>query len=137
MSDFLNIESLRLGLISLVCLFLVACGQEKVETPSEPVTEVEAPVQTETPTDVVKNEDDDQVCGGIAGLPCGDGEYCQMAEGTCNIADNMGVCRPKAEMCTMDYHPVCGCDGKSYGNACAAAGAAISIDHQGECKVAE
>ena len=35
--------------------------------------------------------------------------------------------------CTFIYQPVCGCNGKTYGNACIAASVGISIVKQGEC----
>lgn len=37
--------------------------------------------------------------------------------------------------CTLQYDPVCGMDGKTYGNSCAIIHEHVMIKHEGECKV--
>jgi len=75
--------------------------------------------------------DDCQAPGCAADTDCADTEYCAKAEGMCG--DGPGACATRPELCTMQYDPVCGCDGVTYGNACGAAGAGANVDHSGEC----
>lgn len=77
-----------------------------------------------------------QMCGGLAGMQCASpDDYCQYApQAQCGAADQSGVCAPRPQMCTMQYQPVCGCDGRTYSNACVAASNGMSIAHAGECR---
>ena len=71
-------------------------------------------------------------CGGLAGMPCDEGEFCKLPPGHC-CCDFFGVCTTIPDGCPGVWDPVCGCDGTTYGNECEADAAGVSVDHPGEC----
>jgi hypothetical protein len=62
----------------------------------------------------------DNTCGGITGKGCGQGKFCHFEKGTCGQGDILGSCMAIPTVCEQDCLQVCGCDAKSYCNACIA-----------------
>ncbi|MBF0450616.1 MAG: carboxypeptidase regulatory-like domain-containing protein [Candidatus Magnetomorum sp.] len=61
---------------------------------------------------------------------CGDKAICKKPTGAC---DDEGICQPRPEACIMLLDPVCGCNGKTYGNACIAESSGVNINFEGTC----
>jgi hypothetical protein len=76
-----------------------------------------------------------QVCGTRGAAACPAGLFCEYSvDAMCGATDKPGHCASKPEACTAHAEPVCGCDGKTYGNACNAAAAGVSVKSNGACR---
>ena len=80
-----------------------------------------------------------KTCGGIAGLSCAAGLFCDYAAGTgCNgVSDASGVCASMPQGCGDKYEPVCGCNTRSYPSPCEANRKGASVKHAGLCTADE
>lgn len=65
-----------------------------------------------------------------ADAPCAAGEFCKLPDGQCT---GTGACTATPQVCMTVYMPVCGCNGKTYGNTCEANGSGQNWAGKGEC----
>ena len=75
-----------------------------------------------------------KTCGGIAGVACDYGLFCDFKAGSCRISDAQGKCVKVPTVCNKIFRPVCGCDKKTYANNCERLVAKAQEDHIGKCK---
>jgi hypothetical protein len=104
-------------IVLLALISIVGCTGNSAEPPMATVVKGE---ESEGPSVCLENAD------------CGDeAQYCAKPPGEC---DGEGECLVRPELCTDDWRPVCGCDGRTYSNPCGAASAGQSVAYDGECR---
>jgi hypothetical protein len=77
-------------------------------------------------------------CGeGGATATCAQGLFCKYTEAQyCGEVSGPGECTRQPTVCTKEWAPVCGCDGRNYSNDCVAHSHGTSIRHRGLCQEA-
>lgn len=72
--------------------------------------------------------------GCLADKDCGAGGFCLLPAGCKTSPKQLGQCKPRPALCNAAYSPVCGCDGKDYGNECVAHMSGATVNVVGLCK---
>jgi hypothetical protein len=118
--------------LAILLTALSCSANPRPGTPSDHETPNSEVSPEPTPENAPQDEGSD--CGGMQGLSCKEGQFCLYAvNDTCGAADQMGKCTVLPEACTMDFSPVCGCDDRTYSNACNAYAKGVSVASEGEC----
>jgi hypothetical protein len=75
-----------------------------------------------------------KTCGGLPGIPCDAGLWCDLQAGRCGVTDVQGKCIQVPTVCPKGIYYVCGCGKKRFGNDCERQRAKGQLDHIGDCK---
>jgi hypothetical protein len=115
-------------LVRALCIAAVAaaCGAKSNPGPtSTPTSSAPAPGSAAPAGD--------NVCGVPNAAPCPAGEFCDYQPSDACGQSAPGSCTAKPAACPRIVMPVCGCDGKTYGNGCEAHGAGVAVKANGGC----
>jgi uncharacterized protein YkwD len=112
---------------ALVAAGTMACGGKSGSSSTSSGGSTSAPAPTTSSTR----------CGGPTNIACtGDRQICIYEQSeNCGIFGETGQCvtRPTPTSCSTLVNEVCGCNGKTYLNACNAAYHGVSVESQGRC----
>jgi hypothetical protein len=75
-----------------------------------------------------------QTCGGIAGVSCDAGLWCESRAAMCGVADVQGTCVRVPDVCPAVVQQVCGCGKRTFGNDCERRRAKVAKDSDGPCQ---
>lgn len=64
---------------------------------------------------------------------CTGSDWCRFPTGMCQSDEPLGTCRHSSGGCTLEFDPVCGCNGETITNAACAYMERVSILHEGQC----
>jgi Kazal-type serine protease inhibitor domain len=74
-------------------------------------------------------------CGSRGLTPCKGMLFCDFkVPAQCGATDKPGSCQRRPTVCTMQFKPVCGCDGQTYSNDCVRRAAGAGKRADGACK---
>ena len=113
--------------LALLCIFAFACGDDA--SPGDDAGSDDAGGDDAGGDDA--GADDAGPSGCTTERPCEEGSYCAYG-GTCG-RDGPGTCMVAGDFCPADCPGVCGCDGRTYCNACVAGRAGVDVDPDGDC----